>query len=81
MEGNKDHDLLIEIKTKLDRVISDVAEVKTNSINRIESLENNKADKVEFDKIEKRVSWLEKIAYGALAIIGVVEFYYRFINK
>lgn len=80
MESNKDHDLLIEIKTKLDRVISDVAEVKTNSINRIEALELNKLNIAEFEKLLKRVEWLEKIAYGALAIIGVVEFYYRFIK-
>lgn len=80
MESNKDHDLLIEIKTKLDRVISDVAEVKTNSINRIEALELNKLNIAEFEKLLKRVEWLEKIAYGALAIIGVVEFYFRVIK-
>lgn len=80
MESTKDHDLLIEIKTKLDRVISDVAEVKTNSINRIEALELNKLNITEFEKLLRRVEWLEKIAYGALAILGALEFYFRFIK-
>ena len=35
-----DHDLLVSIHTKLERVISDVKDLSTNVTGRIESLEN-----------------------------------------
>ena len=36
-----DHDTIIEIKTKLDRLISDVADIKTNTTQRVETLETH----------------------------------------
>lgn len=84
-----DHDLLIQINTKVERVISDVKEIRDNTTSRVDALESEKLDKVEaakaivahekiHDDFEKRLKWLERIAYSGLAIIAAVEFYFRF---
>lgn len=80
----KDHDLLIEIKTKVDRVIADVRDINTNIVSKVDSLEKDKVDRTEFEKVtgnnSNRISWLERIAYGGIAILAAVEFYYRIIK-
>lgn len=55
----KDHDVLITIATQVDRLISDVkdvradiADVKSDLANRVALLENEKVSKVDFDKAE-----------------------------
>lgn len=48
-----DHDLLQRIDTKVDRVIVDVANINSNYSTRIEKLEREKVDKVEFEEHKK----------------------------
>lgn len=90
MDGN-DHDLLIELNTKMAGLIQDVRELKDNTTKRVDALELEKEDKTEISRLlteankihdnhEKRLTWLERIAYGALAIIAFIEFYYRIIK-
>lgn len=56
---NQDHDLLVEIKVKLERVITDVADVKTNLVAKVESLEKNKADVKTVSDLLSRTEHLE----------------------
>ena len=45
-----DHDLLLRIDTKVERVIVDVAKINDNFANRIDALEREKISKADFDK-------------------------------
>ena len=44
---SKDHDLLIQINTKLERVIYDVQELKSDTIKRVSALEEEKENKID----------------------------------
>ena len=48
-----DHDLLIVVHTKMDRVQGDIREIKDNLSGRIAMLEAHKLDKIEAEKILK----------------------------
>lgn len=92
-EENKfpgDHDLLVEIKTKLERVISDVATISQNLIVKVEKLEYDKAEKEEMDKlhgdtltrlsaIDKDISLLQKWRAYMLGMMGVISFVIAFL--
>jgi hypothetical protein len=65
----QDHDLLIEVNTKLDRVILDVKELNNNTNQRVTDLEHHKADRTEIEDHEVRLRRLER--YGAMAIGGM----------
>jgi hypothetical protein len=94
--NENDHDLLIQIATKLDRAILDIKELKDNAAARINALEQEKlnkkeleivhlaADKLHFDH-QKRLRRLERwgfIAIGALGLIQIVANFYRtYFNK
>ena len=82
----QDHDLLIEINTKLGRVIADVKELKDTTAARVTHLEEEKVDKVEADRLEKenaaahndhekRLRSLEKWKWmiaGGLGLIDII---------
>ncbi len=59
-EGNinpmNDHDLLIKLDTKMERVFAEIREIKTNSLKRIDDLEAGKADKKQIDDLWERVN-------------------------
>ena len=81
-----DHDLLIAVNTKLERVIADIRELKDNVAQRVSVLEQDKLDKTEasriygehevlHEKLDSRVTQLEGYkskAMGALVIIQLV---------
>jgi len=57
-----DHDILIEIKVKLERVIMDVASLNNTLVGKVEKLECDKAEKKEMDKLHQNtVDHLGKI--------------------
>lgn len=58
----KDHDILIEVRTKVDDMRLDVKEYQNASLVRITKLENDKLDKAEFYKLghSEKISNLEK---------------------
>jgi hypothetical protein len=83
-----DHDLLIQINTKLERVILDVKELNDNTTLRVTHLEDEKVDKKEFqrseDDKERRLRALEKWRWGLVgafaiitALISLIEIYKR----
>lgn len=76
----KDHDLLIEISTKLTMVIAEVADLKTNLSNRVGLIEMNYVEKKEFESHDSRITWLERIAYGGMGILAFIEFYFRILK-
>lgn len=82
----KDHDLLIQMDVKLDRVIKDVADLNDSTARRVSDLEQEKLDKAEAARLQKeseavhanhnrRITFLERgywIAAGALSVIDIV---------
>jgi hypothetical protein len=92
MENNlidKDHDLLIELRTEMRSLRADISELKSGLASRIKDLEDFRATKSELSVIkkdtdgtkldhEKRIRQLEKygaLAAGALFIIQLVWIY------
>jgi hypothetical protein len=86
-----DHDLLIALDVKVERVLLDLKELKDNFASRIDSLEQNKIDKFEFKVLkdeadllqqdhERRLRRLER--WGTLAIGGliVIEFLFNYLK-
>lgn len=63
-EQTSDHDLLIAVSTKLDRVISDVRDLKDNLVSRVELLEKNSLDNEQYyqkhQALQSDVQKLEK---------------------
>jgi ribosomal silencing factor RsfS len=90
--NGQDHDLLIEIKTKVDRVINDVSNLSSNLVSKVEALAIGKADKEEFKRctdncIEKtnnlheRIERLENWRWYLVGIGTVVIFVIDFIIR
>ena len=90
--NSQDHDLLIEIKTKVDRVIADVANLSSNLVSKVEALEVSKADKKEFERcneecmvqmtklherVEKLENWRWYIVGIGTVVIVVIDFIIR----
>ena len=69
-EHRSDHDLLITLHTKMDRVQLDVRDINENLSRRVAILENDMLKKIDFkdvnDDKEKRIRRLER--YGSVAI-------------
>jgi len=82
--NENDHDLLIQIGTKLDRAILDIKELKDNTTSRVTALESEKlnwrdfverrknADMLHGDH-EKRLRRLERWGFLALGALGIIE--------
>ena len=78
----KDHDLLIEVNTKLERVIQDINDLKNNVASRVDDLEKDKLDKEDnlikelndnqMDH-EKRLRRLERWGLIGLGVILAVQ--------
>jgi hypothetical protein len=66
---NEDHDLLIQIATKLDRAILDIKELKDNTTARVTDLEEGKTDKTDFEMAAKKIDSLQRLVYIGLGIV------------
>lgn len=51
----RDHDLLVELKTEMKGVRTDIKEIKDNSAERLNRLEDNKVDKKDFNDFKNHV--------------------------
>jgi len=60
---SKDHDLLIEIKTKVEMLVTTVENMRNDLHSRVACLENNKVDKEEMKSIWKKLNSLENYKY------------------
>jgi hypothetical protein len=65
---DKDHDLLIEIKTIVNGLVEDVKDLKTNMVGRVENLEINKASCDDIKNINSDIKDLQKWRY---VIVGI----------
>lgn len=74
MEQQSDHDLLIKLHEQVEGIRSDIKELKDDTKERI------KTGEVRTSELEVRVTWLERIAYGGMAILGAVEFYFKVLK-
>lgn len=81
MMESKDHDLLIEIKTQVLRLISDVKDIKDDTARRLEVVEIEKLTRSDFEKwkkedfepllIEHRN--LQRIAFISIGGLGLLQ--------
>lgn len=83
-----DHDSIVtliaevrQITKSIDALRIDIKDIKDDIANRTTMLEEGKADKSDFDELSKDVRWLQKIGYGSLAAIGMIQFYFAYIKK
>lgn len=65
---SKDHDLLIEIKTKVEMLVSTVENMRNDLHSRVACLENNKVDKEEMKSIWKKLNSLENYKYYMIGL-------------
>ena len=65
---SKDHDLLIEINTKVEMLVKTVESMKSDLHNRVACLENNKVDKEEMKSIWKKLNSLENYKYYMIGL-------------
>jgi uncharacterized protein YwgA len=76
--NENDHDILVsfkaEVGAKLDRVISDVKELKDNVAARVTALEEEKVNRKDFDELSDSVTQLQKLVYIGLGIVLTLEF-------
>lgn len=75
MPAENDHDLLVVIKTQLERAISDIKELKDNFANRVHILEEEKASKEEVQTLKKAVELIQQRVWmivGGLLLSQVV---------
>lgn len=54
--NSNDHDLLIEMRTEMRNVRSDIKELKDGTTQRIQSLENDKANRIDLEELQKTVN-------------------------
>lgn len=59
VQSNNDHDLIVELKTLMSGVKDDIKDLKEGTSKRISDLENNKAEKEEFEIVRKQVEILK----------------------
>jgi hypothetical protein len=55
LKSADDHDLLIELKTRMEGLKGDIKDIKDGTTKRIADLEQNKADRIDFDRLETEV--------------------------
>lgn len=65
---NKDHDILIEIKTKVEMLVTTVENMRNDLHSRVACLENNKVDKEEMKSIWKKINSLENYKYYMIGL-------------
>jgi hypothetical protein len=71
---NTDHDLLIELRTEMQGVRSDIKELRDGTATRLSILENDRVTQKEFADHETRLRFIEKYVWMALGIIGLANF-------
>ena len=54
-KNSEDHDLIIEIRGQLNRVIDDIRKIENGTFAKITDLQNSKADKCEFEELKKDI--------------------------
>lgn len=69
----RDHDLLIRLDQKVDGVIESVQRIETNVANRLTTLEKDHVTQKEYNDHEKRLRFVERYVWGAIAIIGLIN--------
>lgn len=73
-----DHDLLVSIHTKVERVIVDVKELNQNIGSRLSVVEATKVDRIEWVKgqedHERRIRNLERYVWLAIGALAILQF-------
>lgn len=91
VDHHQDHDLLIQINTKLERVITDVKELKDNVAARVAALEQEKINKEEVKNLNDaaqvvhkdlgdRVRILERWGLISMGFLYAIQAYFEFFK-
>ncbi len=70
--NSQDHDLLIKIDTKLERVISDVSDLKTNLSGDVETLKTDHVGRQEFEALQ---NWRYYLAGAIVVLVAVFSMF------
>lgn len=65
------------IKQSISEIKSDVKDIKNDSVNRREFSDALS----QMSNLQKDVAFLQKIAYGGLAILGAIQFYFNIVKQ
>jgi len=71
MPDSNDHDLLVELRTEMRGVRTDIQDMRSGLATRVLNLESNAVSKIQFDDHETRIRTVEKKADYALTTIRV----------
>jgi hypothetical protein len=88
-QASGDHDLLIQIATKLDRAILDIKELKDGTTERVSALEEEKVSVKEYEENktnndlkledhEARLRFGEKYIWIALGALAILNLYFAY---
>lgn len=69
------------VKSKLDRAINDIADLKSNIYHRVETLEISKMETAKGDDHEKRLRRLEFYGFTAIGFLFAIQIYLQFFQK
>jgi hypothetical protein len=89
MAKKEDRDLLIELKTQMDMVRSDIRELRDGFAQRVATLEAQKLGREEAQRLhtdtittttdhETRLRFLERYGWMAIGILAAAEFAFKF---
>lgn len=73
-QQNTDHDLLIELRTEMRGVRDDIQKLTDGTAQRLNTLENDHVSRKEYEDHETRIRFIEKYVWGAVAVIGILNF-------
>lgn len=79
--NREDRDLLIELKTQVQAIRSDIADLKGNYTGRLLNLESNAINRIQFDDHERRIRFLERWVWGAIGVLGAAQVALTFYLK
>lgn len=82
--NRQDRDLLIEVKTKLDNVVLEIASMRDNTLSRLAIVEQGKLDRTEANRLQSesmavhndheiRIRFIERWVWGAIALMAAAE--------
>lgn len=72
--NREERDILIELRTQMIGVRSELADMKSNTMNRLLNLEGNSVSKAELSDVRKDVDFLKRWVWAAIGVLGVVQF-------
>lgn len=89
--NSDDHDLLVELRTKMEGIEKAITDLNINTVSRINKLESEKMDRTEANRLqseamsvhqdhETRLRFIERYMWSAIAIVGLITFLLNYFH-